>query len=185
VCIAYFLFDIYILFYHQQNAFLIFSWKGHHLMLDIHNADHSYRTPDPCAASDLAIGRRIRSCRKDLKLTQGELAERLGVSTSYISCLESGRRPLTHQITLPLVRCLNVSYDYLILGQTASGISLPGSVCETASYNERLKFEQLLENCTKAEYEMCYQLCNAYLQTSRSKHSTIKKTASPSDYTVL
>jgi transcriptional regulator with XRE-family HTH domain len=186
VYIAYFLFDIYILFY-PQSIFSDFLVKGHQPMLDEHNSYNSYSTPDPYTASDLAIGRRIHSCRESAHMTQKELADRLGVSTSYISCLESGRRPLTHKIALSLIRILNVSYDYLILGQTAPGINLPGSVCETASYNERLKFEHLLENCTKAEYEMCYQLCNAYLNTSRSKlpHSGLKNNPPPSGYTLL
>lgn len=144
-----------------------------------HNPDISYYAPRLYAVSDHAIGQRIRESRKGLHMTQEELALQLGVSTSYISFLECGKRPLTHQITLPLLRCLNVSYDYLIMGKTPHGTDFVSSVCEASSYNERLKLEHLLENCTKAEYEMCYQLCNAYLQTARSKHSGSEKYHAP------
>ncbi len=139
------------------------------------NSDNAYFSPNLYAVSDQAIGRRIRECRKGLRLTQEELATQLGVSTSYISFLETGKRPLTHQITLPLLRCLNVSYNYLILGQKPEGAGIFGAVCEASSYNERLKLEHLLEHCTKAEYEMCFQLCNAYLETSRSKYSSLRQ----------
>lgn len=115
-------------------------------------------------------------------MTQEELALQLGVSTSYVSFLESGKRPLTHQVTMPLLRCLNISYDYLIMGEAAPGMGFISSVCEASSYNERLKLEHLLENCTKAEYEMCYQLCNAYLQTSRSRHPVSGKHTPPEDH---
>lgn len=138
-------------------------------MYNEHHSDHSYREPDPLAASDIAIGKRIRSCRQELHMSQKELGIRLGHSTSYISRIESGRRPLTHQMTLALLRCLGVTYDYLILGRTNSPVNLPGAVYEAAAYNDRLRFEHLLANCTKSEYEMCYQLCHAYLQTSRTK----------------
>ncbi len=140
-----------------------------------HNPDISYHTPKLCAVSDQAIGQRIRESRKSLRLTQEELAAQLGVSTSYISFLEAGKRPLTHQITLPLLRCLNVTYNYLIMGQKPDGPDIISSVCEASSYNERLKLEHLLENCTKAEYEMCYQLCSAYLETARSRHTGSQK----------
>lgn len=145
-----------------------------------HNPDISYYAPKLYAVSDQAIGRRIRESRKSLHMTQEELAQQLGVSTSYISFLECGKRPLTHQITLPLIRCLNISYNYLIMGEACAGTDFVSSVCEASSYNERLKLEHLLENCTKAEYEMCYQLCSAYLQTSRSRRPVSgKHKASP------
>ncbi len=41
------------------------------------------------------VGREIRKTRQALGLTQAEVAERLGVSPSYISAIEAGRRNLT------------------------------------------------------------------------------------------
>lgn len=38
------------------------------------------------------IGHAIKLCRQQRKLTQAELAERVGVSTSYVSLLERGHR---------------------------------------------------------------------------------------------
>lgn len=130
-----------------------------------------------------AVGTRIRDARMGLCMTQSDLAKRLGVSTSYVSFLESGKRPLTHQITMALLRCLNISYSYLVMGKLSTENDFISSVCEASSYNERLQLEHLLEQCTKAEYEMCYQLCSAYLKTSRSLHPS--KDSAPKHYNKL
>ncbi len=41
------------------------------------------------------VGRKLKDTRQTLGLTQAEVAERLGVSASYISAVEAGRRNLT------------------------------------------------------------------------------------------
>jgi transcriptional regulator with XRE-family HTH domain len=41
------------------------------------------------------VGREIKDTRQALGLTQSAVAERLGVSPSYISAVEAGRRNLT------------------------------------------------------------------------------------------
>jgi transcriptional regulator with XRE-family HTH domain len=41
------------------------------------------------------VGRELKDTRQTLGLTQAEVAERLGVSPSYISAVEAGRRNLT------------------------------------------------------------------------------------------
>jgi transcriptional regulator with XRE-family HTH domain len=41
------------------------------------------------------VGREIRETRRALALTQAQVAERLGVSPSYVAAIETGRRNLT------------------------------------------------------------------------------------------
>jgi transcriptional regulator with XRE-family HTH domain len=41
------------------------------------------------------IGRELKDTRQALGLTQAEVAERLGVSASYVSAVEAGRHNLT------------------------------------------------------------------------------------------
>lgn len=41
------------------------------------------------------VGREIRETRRTLTLTQAQVAERLGVSPSYVAAVEAGRRNLT------------------------------------------------------------------------------------------
>ncbi len=50
------------------------------------------------AVSDVhakVVGRELKDTRQALGLTQAEVAERLGVSASYISAVEAGKRNLT------------------------------------------------------------------------------------------
>jgi transcriptional regulator with XRE-family HTH domain len=50
------------------------------------------------AASEIhakVVGRELKNTRKALGLTQTEVAHRLGVSASYVSAVEAGRRNLT------------------------------------------------------------------------------------------
>ena len=41
------------------------------------------------------VGRELKDTRQALGLTQAEIAQRLGVSASYISAVEAGKRNLT------------------------------------------------------------------------------------------
>ena len=39
-----------------------------------------------------AMGARIRACRRELKLTQEKLAERVGISNSFVGHIERGEK---------------------------------------------------------------------------------------------
>jgi len=60
------------------------------------------------------FGERIRDLRQQLGLTQWQVASHTGVSNTYISALESGRKPAPpHVIVTTLASCLKVSEDAL------------------------------------------------------------------------
>lgn len=127
------------------------------------NSEHN-PFPD---TQDEAIGIRIRNARKSLHLTQEELARRIGVSTPYISCLERGQRPLTHHVLPQLLSNLHLSYEYLVNGTYSRAVLSANALQKAASYDSYFKLEKLLDECTREEYEICYQLCRIYLSTSR------------------
>lgn len=54
------------------------------------------------------LGTRVRALRRKHRLTQAALAERLGVSASYLNLIEHDRRPLTAKLLLDLARILEV-----------------------------------------------------------------------------
>ncbi|MBQ8148912.1 MAG: helix-turn-helix domain-containing protein [Clostridia bacterium] len=60
------------------------------------------------------IGRRIRIQRRQLNLTQGELAKLIGVSSSFIGHLERGTRQASLETLVALANVLDVSVDYLL-----------------------------------------------------------------------
>jgi transcriptional regulator with XRE-family HTH domain len=53
------------------------------------------------------VGRGIRLIRTSLSLAQGKLAKRVGISASYLSLIEKGRR----EPTLPLLRRIAKELD--------------------------------------------------------------------------
>ena len=67
------------------------------------------------------IGARIRLARRDAGLTQEKLAEKIGVSTVFVSQLESGSRAPGLETLVKLSQTLHVSLDLLVLGGAPGG----------------------------------------------------------------
>lgn len=60
------------------------------------------------------MGEKIKSLRIEKKLTQKQLADRIGLATSAISSYESGTRYPSYDVLLKLARIFHVSTDYLL-----------------------------------------------------------------------
>ena len=54
------------------------------------------------AARKAMLGHKIRRLRRDREVNQAQLAERLGISASYLNLIESNQRPVTVEILLKL-----------------------------------------------------------------------------------
>ena len=72
--------------------------------------------PEKDRALIKAIGKRVALRRRELKLTQEQLAERANLSQQYIASLECGIRGLGAESIIKLSRALQVSADYLLFG---------------------------------------------------------------------
>ncbi len=59
------------------------------------------------------VGRSIRRLRQDRSLTQAALANRLGISPSYLNLIEHEERPVTASLLIKLSRTLDVGLDEL------------------------------------------------------------------------
>ncbi|MGH1350296.1 MAG: helix-turn-helix domain-containing protein [Methyloligellaceae bacterium] len=57
----------------------------------------------------LFIGRKIKDLRLASSLTQTALAERLGISTSYLNQIENNQRPVSATVLLSLAECFNLN----------------------------------------------------------------------------
>lgn len=66
------------------------------------------------------MGQRIMSRRKALKLTQEELAEKIGVSTQMISNLELGKKAIRPENLAKVCDVLGLSADFVLTGSNAS-----------------------------------------------------------------
>ena len=62
------------------------------------------------------IGQRIRQRRKQLDLTQEQLAEKMEVSVQMISNLEQGKKAIRPENLVKLCLSLSVSADTILLG---------------------------------------------------------------------
>ena len=63
------------------------------------------------------IGARINDHRKELRLTQEQLAERMEVSLQMISNLELGKKAIRPENLVKLCAALGVSADYILCGK--------------------------------------------------------------------
>ena len=63
------------------------------------------------------MGQRIAARRKELGMTQEQLAERLGLSLQSISCIELGKKAVRPENLANLCKHLNVSVDYILYGK--------------------------------------------------------------------
>lgn len=88
------------------------------------------------------VGKRIQEARKAIGLTQADLADRLDISVSHMSSIETGRANFGVETLMRITEILKVSADSLLRTDIpeVSGI-YAGDM------------EQLLTDCTAAETE--------------------------------
>lgn len=69
----------------------------------------------------LQIGKRILDRRKQLRMTQEELAEKADLTTQTISSAELGKKALRPENVIKICAALEISTDYLLLGNVTDG----------------------------------------------------------------
>lgn len=63
------------------------------------------------------MGTRIAGQRKQLHLTQEQLADKMGLSLQSISCIELGKKAIRPENLAKLCQILGVSADYILYGR--------------------------------------------------------------------
>lgn len=94
------------------------------------------------------VGERIKERRAELGWTQEQLAQKAGISKSFLSELENGKRSVSADNLLDLARALGVSLDYLMTGQEneeakPAEVQIPASLAKFAA-EEGISFRQAL-----------------------------------------
>jgi transcriptional regulator with XRE-family HTH domain len=69
------------------------------------------------ATMPMTMGERVRQRRTELGLRQDDLARKAGISKSFLSDLENGKRSIGAETLLDLGRAMDVSLDYLMTGE--------------------------------------------------------------------
>ena len=67
------------------------------------------------------LGARIAALRRERGLSQSELAQRLGISSSAVGMYEQGRREPSVEMLVALAGEFRISTDYLLTGKPGPG----------------------------------------------------------------
>ena len=86
------------------------------------------------------IGQRIRTLRREKKLSQEQLAEKVWISTTHMSHIENGSTKLSLPVLVDLAAALDVSVNELLAGQS--------SQCPSAGYEQ---VKELLNGCSEKQ----------------------------------
>ncbi len=81
------------------------------------------------------MGNRILKRRKELGLTQEQLAEAMELSLQSVSCIELGKKAIRPENLFKLCRALDISSDYILTGKR-SARQLDGITKKLATLNE-------------------------------------------------
>lgn len=86
------------------------------------------------------IGQRIRKFRKACNLSQEELAEKVGISTTHMSHIETGNTKLSLSVFVDIANALSVQTDELLHDELRNSKS-----------NMKEKIDEVLDTCTIKE----------------------------------
>ncbi len=84
-----------------------------------------------------SVGERIKQRRLELGWTQDQLCTKTGLSKSFLSELENGKRSVSASNLLDIARTLSVSLDFLMTGTASeeqpAEVSIPSSLAKFAA----------------------------------------------------
>jgi transcriptional regulator with XRE-family HTH domain len=93
------------------------------------------------------VGDRVKQCRLELGLSQDALAQRAGISKSFLSDLETRKRSVGAETLLDLGRAMGVSLDFLMTGEDSGDqkpeVQIPTTLANLAA-EEGLSFRKAL-----------------------------------------
>lgn len=95
------------------------------------------------------MGRRIYERRKQLHMTQEELAERASVTPQTISTAELGKKALRPENIIGVSRALEISTDYLLTGYVPA--------------HEREALIEKLSPLSSSQYRHLEDIINSYI----------------------
>lgn len=104
------------------------------------------------------IGQRIRKFRKANSLSQEELAEKVGISTTHMSHIETGNTKLSLAVLVKITLALETSTDAILFNQPSNNKSFFAD-----------KILELIDSCSTQELMIIFDIIQA-TQISLAKH---------------
>lgn len=102
------------------------------------------------------MGGRIYARRKQMHLTQEELADKAGMTPQTISTAELGKKRLRPENIVKLATALKVSTDYLLRGQVTS--------------TDRNSLLEKIEKLSPTQYRHLENIINSFLAAIEEEH---------------
>lgn len=100
------------------------------------------------------IGKRIQGRRKQMGLTQEQLADKMDVSIQMVSNLERGNKSIRIENLIKLSEILNISTDYILTGkETAEDMQALTEQMASLSQKERKMMKLLMDFCLSENEE--------------------------------
>ena len=100
----------------------------------------------------MSVGKRIRKRRQELKLTQEDLAQALGLTPQHISGIEQDKRNPSLSSLAKLAEELGITVDYLITGK--EGVIVDAIPAIKADKNLSLESKKALVTLVKELHEV-------------------------------
>ena len=110
------------------------------------------------------LGKRIREIRIQMKLSQAALAEMSGLSTRYISHIETARKKASLSSLVSIADAVGISIDEILYGNQAA-----------YKTDYQLDIILLIENCTPSEKRYLYLMINSVISILRDNGWQIEK----------
>lgn len=107
------------------------------------------------------MGVRIKSRRKELKMTQGQLAENVGISNNHMSSIENAKETPSLDTFVRICETLNVRPDYLLLGSVSSD-NVPQNIIEN------------LQLCSEHDLKLANHLICYMVETNKHNRNSDK-----------
>ncbi len=98
-------------------------------------------------ANLVTVGSKIRACRKAAKMTQEKLAERVKISPTYLSEIETDRKQAGREVLCKIAEELEVSVDYLLYARKEHN----GDI-------KMVEWKILFEDCSEYEQNVLFEL---------------------------
>lgn len=102
------------------------------------------------------VGFHIQTARRSKKITQAELAERIDMSVSYISCIERAKKRISLETMVRIADALDTSVDYFLFGNLKAQKSGPAD-----------NWAKLLSECTPQQEQIIYTMAILLKETLR------------------
>lgn len=106
-----------------------------------------------------AVGKRIKECRLSKRLSQEKLSEMCNLSTSFLSCIESGRKQASLKSLEKIGNVLGISISILLSGNLNNDFS---------EYKSKLMF--VIDDCNNHERQVIFDLVVAIKSSLRNNN---------------